>query len=274
MSSATSQVKHTASRAADSKPLEYLARGGFITYGIVHLLLAWLILQVAFRGSKQESDQAGALQQLAGNAFGKVLLVVIAVGMIGLALWQAFEAVIGESGRQDKEAIAERVLSGIRVIVYGYLAVLAFKVVSGANSSTSNKQQNRSAGIMAHSGGRWLIGFVGLVVIGVGVGMVVNGVTKRFERRLDTQRMKPAVRKSTRRLGIAGYAAKGVAYAIAGILVISAAVTYDPEKAGGLDSGLKTLAGHQWGVWLLVLIGLGFAAFGVFCFSQARYRRV
>jgi hypothetical protein len=82
MSSATSQVKHRASRAADSKPLEMLARGGFIGYGVIHLLFAWIVAQVAFGGSKQESDQSGALQSLAGNSFGKVLLVLIAIGMV------------------------------------------------------------------------------------------------------------------------------------------------------------------------------------------------
>lgn len=85
MSSATSNVKYTASRAADSKPLEYVARGGFVGYGIIHLLFAWIAFQVAFRGSGQESDQSGALQTLAGNGLGKVLLVLIAIGMVGPA---------------------------------------------------------------------------------------------------------------------------------------------------------------------------------------------
>ena len=88
------------------------------------------------------------------------------------------------------------------------------------------------------------------------------------------QEIRPSVRKSTRRLGMAGYSAKGVAYAIAGVLVVVAAVKYDPNKARGLDAALKTLAGHSYGPWLLALIALGFAAFGVFCFSQAKYRKV
>ena len=122
MSSATQNVKYTASRAADSKPLEYVARAGFIGYGIIHLLFAWIAFQVAFRGSGQESDQSGALQKLAGNGLGEVLLILIAIGMVGLALWQAFEAAIGESGPRNKTAIAERVVSGVRAILYLWLA--------------------------------------------------------------------------------------------------------------------------------------------------------
>ncbi|WP_433365884.1 DUF1206 domain-containing protein [Actinoplanes sp. CA-142083] len=274
MSSATSNVKYTASRAADSKPLEYVARAGFIGYGIIHLLFAWIAFQVAFRGSGQESDQSGALQTLAGNGVGKVLLVLIAIGMVGLAIWQGFEAVIGESGPRDRTAVAERVISGVRAILYLWLAWYAINVLRGANASMAQNQENKSAGIMSHDGGRWLIGLVGLVVLGVGIGIFVYGLRKKFVKHLNTEQMAASVRKSTVRLGMLGYMSKGVAYGIAGILVVAAAVTFDPEKARGLDAALKTLAGHPWGVWLLALIGLGIAAFGIYCFAQARYRKV
>src|SRR6185369_14262403 len=187
MSSTTSEIKYTASRAADSKPLEYVARGGFIGYGIIHLLFAWIAFQVAFRGSGQESDQSGALQTLAGNGAGKVLLALIGIGMIGLAIWQAFEAAIGESGPRTKTAIAERVVSGVRAVLYLWLAFYAFKILSGANVSMAQNQQSKSATVMAHSGGRWLVGFVGLVVIGVGVGIFVYGWKKKFLQHLNTQ---------------------------------------------------------------------------------------
>ncbi len=274
MSSATSHAKASASRAANSKPLEYLARGGFICFGVIHLLLAWLTLQIAFGHSGQEGDQNGALKSLAGNGFGKVLLVVIAIGMVGLAIWQATEAATGTSGARDKEAIFERVLSGIRAIIYLVLAWTAIKAVSGSSGSSANKSQNKSSTVMSSTGGRWLVGLVGLVVIGVGIALIVNAVTKRFEKKLNTQQMKASVRKTTVRLGQFGYAAKGAAYAIAGVLVVVAAVKFDPDKARGMDSALKTLAGHAYGGWLLALIALGFAAFGIFCFSQAKYRKV
>src|SRR3954452_16283747 len=126
MSSATSQVKYTASRAADSKPLEYVARAGFVGYGIIHLLFAWIAFQVAFRGSSQESDQSGALKALAGNGVGKVLLVLIGVGMVALAIWQAFEAAIGESGPRNKTAIAQRGISHGRGILHLWVGVYGF----------------------------------------------------------------------------------------------------------------------------------------------------
>ncbi|BCJ55636.1 hypothetical protein Asp14428_71110 [Actinoplanes sp. NBRC 14428] len=271
---ASSHVRSTASRAADSKPLEYLARGGFIAYGIIHLIFAWIALQLAFGDSAGESDQSGALQTLAKQPMGKTLVVATVVGMIGLALWQAFEAAIGESGKQDRTALAERFISGCRTILYLYFAWLGIKVLRGANASTGDSQQRNASSLMDSGGGRFLVGLIGVIVIGVGIGLVIYGVKKKFEKHLNTQQMSPSVRRTTRRLGVAGYSSKGVAYGIAGGLIVAAAVTYDPGKARGLDAALKTLAGQEYGPWLLGLIALGIAAFGIYCFFQVRYRKV
>jgi hypothetical protein len=274
MSAATSHVRSTASRAADSKPLEYLARAGFVCYGVIHLLFAWVALQVAFGNSAQESDQSGALQKLAAQPLGKTLVIIVVVGMVALAVWQAFEAAIGESGPQDKEAIAERVISGIRAIVYLWLAWTGVKVIRGASTSQAQSQQNTTSHLMSSTGGRWLVGLAGLVVIGIGIGLIWYGVTKRFQKHLNTQQMNPTVRKTTRRLGTVGYTAKGVAYGIVGVLILVAAAKSDANKSRGLDGALKTLAAQSYGTWLLALVALGIAAFGVYCFSQARYRKV
>jgi hypothetical protein len=274
MSSATTHVKTTVSRAADSKPLELLARAGFIGYGILHLLFAWIALQVAFGGSNQESDQSGALRTLAGTGWGKFLVIAIAVGLVAMAVWQLFEAAVGESGVSSRQAIFERVVSVGRAILYGYLAYTAWKVFRGASASMADSQESKSSGLLASSGGQWLLGLVGLVVTGVGIGIFVYGMRKKFVKHLNTQEMAAPVRKSTIRLGMTGYMAKGVAYTIAGILFVVAAITFDPGKARGLDAALKTLASQPYGVWLLGIIAVGIAAFGIYCLAQAKYRKV
>lgn len=271
--SATQHARTTASRAAQSKPLEYLARGGFIGYGIIHLLFAWLALQVAFSGSGSESDQSGALRTLAAQPAGKALVVIISVGLVAMAIWQAFEAAIGESGQTGRTAVAERFISGCRAVLYAYFAYLGYKVVSGANSSQADSQEQYTAKLMEASGGRFLVGLIGLIVVGVGVGLVIYGVTKKFEKHLNTGQM-GHLRQTVRRLGVAGYSAKGVAYGVSGALIVLAAVNYDPEKARGLDAALRTLAEQSYGPWILGLVALGIAAFGVYCFFQARFRKV
>lgn len=271
---ASSQIRGTASRAAESKPLEMLARGGFVAYGVIHLLFAWIALQLAFGGSSAEGSQSGAFQTLAEQPLGKVLVIVTIIGMISLALWQAFEAAIGESGEQDRQAKAERVLSGFRAIIYLYFAYLGIKVLQGSGSTTGDSSQQGASTLMDNTGGRFLVGFIGLVVLGVGIGIAIYGFRKGFLKHLNTQQMDARVRRTTTRLGQAGYIAKGTAYGIAGFLVILSAINYDPSKARGLDAALKTLAGESYGPWLLTLIALGVAAFGIYCFFQVRYRKV
>jgi Domain of Unknown Function (DUF1206) len=272
--SASQQVRSSASRAANSKPLEYLARGGFIAYGIIHLLFAWLILQVALGDSSGETDQSGALETIAAQSGGKFLLILIIIGMVAMAVWQAFEAAIGESGPQDNAAKAERFISACRAVLYLYFAYIAYKVISGANSSQGDSQESATSSMMSNTGGRWLVGLIGLIVLGIGVGLIVYGVTKKFEKHLNTQQMDGNVHRTVRRLGLAGYSSKGTAYGIAGALIVAAAVTYDAEKARGLDAAIKTLSGESYGPWLLGLIALGVAAYGVYCFFQAKYRKV
>lgn len=274
MSTWSQHAHSTASRAADSKPLEYLARAGFIGYGIVHLLFAWLALQIAVGDGAGEGDQSGALQSLAGKPFGAFLLVAICVGLVAMAVWQGLEAAVGHRHEEGKRRIAERVVSGVRAVIYLALAWTAFRVLQGAAASAADSQQQASQQLMSASGGRFLVGLIGLVVTGVGIGIGIYGARKKFERHLHTERMSAREHSVGRRLGMAGYVAKGIAYTIAGILVVVAAVTYDPSKARGLDAALRTLAEQPYGKYLLALVALGIAAFGVFCWFQARYRKV
>lgn len=272
--SMTQGAEATASRASHSKLLEVLTRAGFIGYGVVHLLFAWLALQLAFGGTTTQGDQSGALRELAAQPLGRVLVIAVAVGMLAMAIWQAFEALIGHRAERDRARVFERLASAGRTLVYGYFAWTAYQVSKQATTSSADKQQDLTQDLMGSTGGRWLVGLAGVAVAALGVGLVWYGLTKRFEKHLHTMQMSLGFRRASRRLGMAGYTAKGVAYGIAGILFVAAAVTYDPNKARGLDAALRTLRDQSYGQLLLTLIALGIAAFGVFCFVQSRYRKV
>ncbi|SBT38036.1 DUF1206 domain-containing protein [Micromonospora auratinigra] len=272
--SLTRNAGATAAQAANSRWLELLTRAGFIGYGIVHLLFAWLALQIAFGKSGEEGNQNGALRTLGAQPMGKTLLVIIAIGLFAMAVWQATEAAIGHRGLQDKDRLFERIASVVRTIVFAWLGYTAVKVVQDASSNASSQQQQLSEKLMSSGGGRVLVGLAGLVLAAVGIGMVIYGLKKKFEKNLKTGEMSPKTHTLARRLGMAGYAARGTVFALAGLLIVVAAVKYDPEKARGLDAALRTLRDQSYGPVLLTLAALGIAAFGVYCFLQSRYRRV
>ncbi|MCW3817494.1 DUF1206 domain-containing protein [Micromonospora sp. DR5-3] len=260
--------------AANSRWLELLTRAGFVGYGILHLLFAWLALQIAFGRSGEEGNQNGALRTLGAQPLGKFLLVAIAIGLFAMATWQAFEATIGHRGRRGRERLFERVASVLRTVVFVWLAWTAVKVFEDASANAADQQQALTAKLMAGAGGRWLVGLAGLALAAVGIGMIGYGLKKKFERNLKIGQMTPKARIVARRLGMAGYAARGAVFAIAGLLIVVAAMKYDPAKARGLDAALRTLRDQSYGPVLLALAALGIAGFGIYCFLQSRYRRV
>jgi hypothetical protein len=273
--SAGSAVR-TAGRAGSSGGLENLARVGLLAYGIVHLLIAWLALQLAWGGGGGAADQSGAMATLAASPVGKPLLWIIALGLIALAAWQAAEVLRwrsgwSASGERKQKAVKKTVKAIAKAAVYLALAVTAFRFAVGSGRSSAQSQQQTTAGVFGLPGGRFLVGIAALVLIGIGVHHVVKGVKKKFLKELDLDEAPPEATRLVTRLGQVGYPAKGVALALVGCLLGYAAITFDPSKARGLDGAMRTVLDAPFGAVLLTLVAVGIAAFGAFCFARARY---
>src|SRR3712207_2266044 len=273
----TRSAGQAADRAGNSDALENLARVGLIASGVVHLLIAWLALQLAFGGgSGGSADQPGALATVAASPLGQPLLWLLPVRLAALALWPAAQIPprprgLSASGEARKKAVTKTVKSVAKTIVYLALAVLAVRAATGGGQSGSGQQQQQAAGVFGWPGGRWLVGAVGLVVIGVGVYLVAKGLRKKFLEEVDLTSASARTRALVEKLGLVGYPAKGVALAVVGALLTWAAITFDPTKATGLDGALRTILDAPFGRVLLTLVALGIAAFGAYCFVRARY---
>jgi hypothetical protein len=165
------------------------------------------------------------------------------------------------------------VQSFVRGLIYAFLAYSAFSLLQGSNTGQSSQQKGYAAQIMAHPGGRWVVGAAGAIVVVVGLALVVEGLRLTFMRSFSGQ-LPPRARALVTQLGRVGTTARGLVFALAGGLVVAAAWTYDANKAGGLDGALKTLRDRPFGPVLLTLTGLGLVAFGLCGLAEARYRRV
>jgi hypothetical protein len=265
-----------ARQAGQSDGLEHLARIGLLAYGLVHLLVAWLALQLAWGGGGGSADQSGAMATLAEQPFGTPLLWVIAVGLVALAVWQAAEVLRwrsgwSASGKARTKALRKSGSALVKAAVYMTLAVLAIRFATGGGQSSSQQQQETTAGVFDWPGGRFLVAAAGLVLIGVGAWHVRKGLTKRFLKQIDLGDASRGATRLVTRLGQVGFPAKGIALALVGALLVYAAVTFDPSKAQGLDGALRTILEAPFGRILLTLVAVGIAAFGAFCFVRARY---
>ncbi|GAA2621210.1 DUF1206 domain-containing protein [Paractinoplanes durhamensis] len=261
-------------KAADNPWLERLTRAGLVGYGALHLLFAWLVVRIAFGTAADDGDQSGALHRLATKPFGAALIVALVIGLVAMIIWQVFEASVGHRGERGRHRVYERVVSAGRAAFYTYLAWTGIKVLRGKKKSTADTQEQASQDLMVSTGGRLTVAVIGVVVVAIGAGLAIYGLTKKFEKHLRMSGVSAHVRSLIGKLGIVGYTAKGTAYAIAGVLLVMAAVTYDPDKARGLDAALRAMAAQTYGTWLLLVTALGIAAYGLFSVVQARYRKV
>ena len=256
-------VQQAASRATDNPALEGAARVGYVVSGLLHLLIAWIALQVAFGGGGgKQADQSGALATLAGNGLGRVLLWLAVAGFLGLALWQLAEAVAGPGAK-------DRLKAGGKLVVYLALAWSAFTFARGSSRNSRSQSVDFTASALSKPGGRVVVILVGLGVLVVGAYHVYKGWTKKFLEDLERHPGGWATGA-----GRVGYIAKGVALGIVGVLFVAAGVHKQAKEASGLDGALKSLLDKPFGTPLLVVMALGIAAYGLYSFARARYAKV
>ena len=112
------------------------------------------------------------------------------------------------------------------------------------------------------------------ILIGLVAVLVVEGFRRKFMKFLRTARMSPRTRRVVRLLGTVGTVARGVVFALAGVLVIEAAITHKASQSGGIDKALLTLRNQPFGEFLMLAAALGLLIFGVYGLCEARWRRV
>jgi len=268
---AARRAERTARQAAGSGPVQTLGRVGLVAYGVVHLLVAYLAVRVAL-GSGGKADKTGALQTIAEQPGGRFLLWVLTVGLVALVVWQLTEAGWGHQ-RGGRRRTLQRLISLGEAGVAGALAFSSSKVASGKGGRSKGEKTAFVDKVFDWPAGELLVAAVGLGIAAIAVYLVHRGMTRGFVEDLNLAGAEAHARDATIRFGQAGWTALGVAYGIVGLLVTWSAVSYDPAKATGMDTALKTLAGQPYGTVLLLLVAAGLACFGVYCLFDARYHR-
>lgn len=257
---------HHAERAASSPAARTVARAGFAFVGLLHILIAWLALQVALGGSGKNADQSSAVGQIASAPGGPVLLWAGVICCAALAVWMVIDAV----AKWRREGKATKALGpGGTAIAYFGLTWLFVSFALGNQKNSSQQSQQTTANVLSIPFGPVVLFIAGLVVLGIGVYFGFRGVTRGFLGK-DAQPTEAAP-DWVKVVGSVGYTAKGVAVAVVGILILVAAVHNDPKQQSGLDGALKSLASQPFGGWILGAVALGLACYGVYSAARAKY---
>jgi hypothetical protein len=272
------RAEGAARRAGDSHWIDKLARVGFAARGLTYIIVGYIAFQIAFGGSSRQASRNGAFHAIADKSWGPALLWVMTIGFFGMAAWRLTEAIWGHRDEDSGvKRFGKRVYSAGRAVLYAFVGYSSGSLASGSGSGGSggsgSSAKSVSADLMKKSYGVPLLVAIGIALIAIGIGLAWRGARTKFEKKLKTEQMGRLTESIVRKVGAVGMIARGVVFALIGIFLIQAALTFDPNKAKGLDGSLRELAQHGWGKVLLVLVALGLIAFGIYSFFEARYRR-
>lgn len=261
--------------------METLARLGYATKGIVYGIIGILAVMAAFTAGGQTTGTKGALGFIAAQPFGQFLLILTAIGLFAYALWRLIEAILDpEHEGSDAKGIVKRIGYAISSLIYGTLAVQTVLVVMGnisqsqASSGGNDSKSDWTAWVMQQPFGRWLVGLVGAIIIGVGFYRIYKAYKVKFRRKLNLAELDPEQTTWVVRISRIGIAARGVVFALTGFFLLRASTQYDPNEVKGLDGILGTLAVQPYGKFLLGLVAIGLVAYAIYMLVQSRYRRL
>jgi len=255
-------------------PVETLARFGYGARGVVYGLVGGLALLAAIGSGRQTGGSRSALQTLLSQPFGKVWLVLIAIGLFGFCAWRVLEALTDADRRgSDLKGLCVRAVRLIGGLIYAGLALSALNLALGRGSGGSEDQAARdwTAWLMSQPFGQWLVGLVGLAIAGGGLAFIVRAWRGNVTEHLSLPSDK---RDWIVTLGRMGFAARGIVFVLIGGFLVLAALHASSTEAQGLGGALQSLQQQPYGWVLLALTALGLFAFGLFGLVQARYRHI
>jgi hypothetical protein len=254
-----------------------LARTGLVAKGISFGLVGALAIKLALGDGGQATSRQGALAQLSHDSFGKIALIALAIGFAAYALWRFVQAFAERASGDDGAAKVWAKRAGYigRGLIYAGLTYSTLRILAGSGRSQSQdaKAHHSTAVVLAWPGGRWIVGAVGVAVVGAGLWNLYRGISRKFE---DKWRggLSRTMRTWGARAGVLGHVARFVVFGLIGIFLVKAAVDYKPKDAIGLDGALQKLAHASYGPWLLGLTAAGLVAYGIYCLVDARLRDV
>ncbi|HEX9100310.1 MAG TPA: DUF1206 domain-containing protein [Candidatus Dormibacteraeota bacterium] len=263
-------------RAATNPLLELLERLGYAVRGALYVVMGLLALGIAVgAGGGRTTDLSGSLVFLIGNPFGKLVLIVAAVGLTAYSLWGFTRAIYDPLHRgSDASGYAARLGFVTSAVSYAAIVFLAVKLLAGSGAPSGESTQTTIASVLTHPAGGALTILIGLIAIGIGLGQFLEAYRATFAQDLKGAEMSQSERTWAIRLGRFGMFARGVTFLVIGWFVVQAGIHHDPAQAQGFGGAFLFLLAQPFGRIVLGIIALGFVALGLHSFACARWIRL
>ncbi|MEG4092011.1 DUF1206 domain-containing protein [Microcoleus sp. Pol12B4] len=275
--SPTDNIQQSIRQAASHVWFERLARWGYASKGLVYFIVGFLAAQAAFSMGGKTTNTSGALSAIVNQPFGKFMLFLVTIGIIGYALWRIVQTILDpehQGQKMDAKRIAQRIGYALSALAYAGLALTAVKLIMGSGGGNSDTTQDLTAQTLAQPFGQWLVGLAGSIVIGVGFSYFYEAYKAKFRHHFKLDEMSQTEQNWATRLGRFGIAARGIVFVIIGFFLIQAARLSDASQTKGLGEVLAILGQQPFSPVILGLVPLGLIAYGIYSVIEARYRRI
>src|SRR5579884_1757532 len=130
-----------------------LGRAGFAASGIVYLIVGALAAEAALGLGGGTTDPGGALGQLMQAPFGRGLVGIVGIGLLGYAVWRLLQALLDTEHKGETPAgLVQRIGFGVAGVGYAGLALSALAMAVAQHSQPNQEQtsQDRTAWLMGH----------------------------------------------------------------------------------------------------------------------------
>lgn len=249
--------------------LQHFTRFGLIAKGVVYCLMGMLTIMAALGLSEKKGDKEEAFKVVYEQPFGKIVLAIIAIGLLGYVTLRFFQTFADTDHRgNNAQGLAIRIGYGISAFLYLGLSIYAVKLTTGDFSNTDSRKFFVSKA-MEYPWGEWLVGIGALIIIGAGINAIYKGATGHFMKKVKL--VHSNYEQAFRRAGVIGYLSRGIVLGTVGYLFLQAAIHSNPQEAKG-TGGAFDLLQHTFGNILMGLIAIGLTGYGFFMFVKARYQ--
>ena len=254
--------------------IEKLARFGMAAKGVVFIILGVLTAMAAFNEGGEKAGQSDALKFIYQQPFGQVLLAILTVGLVGYVVWRFVQAFRDpENEGDDKQGIIKRVGYGASGLLYAFLAFEAIRMLMNSGSSGGGGGNKQIVSVLLEQPfGQILVGIAAAALAAKAIYSIYKAVTGKFMDEINVGQLEHKVKELIKKTGTAGHLARGIVIGIVSFFFVKAAIQSDASEAGGTEGAFSFIQSSSYGSWLLGIVAIGLACYGVYMIVKARYK--
>ncbi len=261
---------------SNERLVEVAGRAGLVSRAAIWLVTGALAARLAFEGNVEpgaEPDKSGALQTLARQPFGRVLLLVLVVGFAAMVAWSVAELVRKRDGERSGHW-GHRMVAAGRTAIYATLALSTVQLLVGDDKSDSGRQEELTARLLGGQVGRLLVGAVALALLGAAAFNIYRAVSRRYEKHWDRKRMDERARRIAGPIEAIGNLGHAMVFGLVGWFLSMAALHVDPREPKSLDESLSALVREPHGQLFCLVVAVGMVAWALTALAQSRWREI